>query len=66
MEPHQQRVVDEKIDLDTKIKALAQFIGSSPIFNSLCAEERSDLLAQLDIMDRYSGLLGKRIGRFTC
>ena len=64
MEPHQQRVVDEKTELDTKIEALAKFIDGSPIFAKLAAEERGDLLSQISLMERYSDLLGRRIARF--
>lgn len=35
MQPHQQRVVDEKIELDKKATALSDFIGNSPIFETL-------------------------------
>lgn len=35
MQPHQQRVVDEKTALDEKATALSNFIGTSPIFETL-------------------------------
>lgn len=35
LQPHQQRVVDEKAELDKKETALSQFIGLSPVFLTL-------------------------------
>ena len=35
MQPHQQRVVDEKTELDKKATALSNFIGTSQIFVTL-------------------------------
>lgn len=62
--PHQQRVVDEKSELDTKIKALGRFIGSSPSFETICDGEKERLKEQHCIMLKYSEILGKRIAAF--
>ncbi len=62
--PHQQRVVDEKTELDKKAHALSQFIGHSPIFETIDAEEQERLKEQNDIMWQYSEILGKRIAAF--
>jgi hypothetical protein len=62
--PHQQRVVDEKAELDKKAHALSQFIGTSTIFETIDAEEQERLKEQNDIMWQYSELLGKRIAAF--
>jgi hypothetical protein len=43
LQPHQQRVVDEKTELDTKATALSQFIGHSPIFGTLAPSEQERL-----------------------
>jgi len=64
MLPHQQRVVDEKTELDTKAKALSQFIGNSPVFESLDTSEQERLKLQNDIMWQYSEVLGERISAF--
>ena len=64
MQPHQQRVVDEKTELDTKACALSQFIGNSPIFETLDAAERERLKEQNDVMWKYSEILGARIAAF--
>jgi len=64
MQPHQQRVVDEKTELDEKAKKLSDFIGNSDIFLSLDAEEQERLREQNDIMWQYSEILGARIAAF--
>ncbi len=62
--PHQQRVIDEKKELDEKAKRLSNFIGLSPMFLELDAEEQERLKEQNDIMWQYSEILGKRIAAF--
>lgn len=64
MQPHQQRVVDEKTELDTKANALSNFIGHSPIFATLDAAEQERLKVQNDLMWQYSEVLGARITAF--
>jgi hypothetical protein len=63
--PHQQRVVDEKIELDKKATALSTFIGASAIFLTLDAAEQERLREQNDVMWRYSEILGARIAAFN-
>lgn len=62
--PHQQRVVDEKTELDTKAKALSNFIGLSDTFVTLDPAEQERLKEQCEIMHQYSEILGKRIEAF--
>ena len=64
MQPHQQRVVDEKTELGTKANALSNFIGHSPIFATLDAAEQERLKVQNDLMWQYSEVLGARITAF--
>ena len=64
MAPHQQRVVDEKTELDKKAHALSEFIGNNPIFDTLDAAEQERLREQNDVMWRYSEILGARIEAF--
>lgn len=66
MKSHQQRVIDEKTELDAKRIKLEQFIdyGSGPIFQSLPAEEQDRLNRQMAIMNDYSLILGERIAEF--
>ena len=64
MKPYQQRVVDEKTDLDAKVARLKTFLEGST-FKSLPGEECARLTRQLGIMENYSGVLGERIAAFT-
>ena len=60
---YQNRVVEEKLQLDIKIKALGDFCNT-PIFNSLPAEEFRMLNEQFVIMEALSTILGDRIAAF--
>ena len=69
MQPHQQRVVDEKAELDAKLEKLKVFIGNSgenpsAIFEGLPPAERSRLIRQASIMEEYSDVLRERIVNF--
>jgi hypothetical protein len=65
MLPHQQRVIDEKNELDIKTNALSEFIGENPIFKTLDDAERTRLRKQLGFMQGYSSMLGERIAAFS-
>jgi hypothetical protein len=62
--PYQQRVVEEKADLDVKREALNAFIGSG-IFASVDIEEQVRLHHQAIHMAHYSHILGDRIAAFS-
>jgi hypothetical protein len=62
--PHQQRVVQEKTDLDTKLTDLNKFIDFSPIFKGLPDAERMRLRSQSAIMQQYSAILAARVAAF--
>jgi len=64
LQPHEQRVIDEKDDLESKIKKLGPFILDNPIFKTLPEEEQKDLNNQYDIMNQYLYILQKRINQF--
>lgn len=64
MMPHQQRVVDEKVELDGKICKLDEFIEKSPIFWTLSFKEQKRLCRQYDVLYEYSEILGDRIEAF--
>lgn len=64
LQPHQQRVVDERNELNEKVTKLNDFVGHSPIFETLHADEQNDLRNQLDVMFQYQELLDSRISRF--
>ena len=62
---HQQRVVDEKRDLDEKLQKLTAFISSESFATIVQdAEERGRLVCQEEIMKDYSAVLGERIAAF--
>ena len=63
MQPHQQRVVDEKAELDAKVERLKAF-WDNPVFNTLPDAEKERLERQSNIMDQYSQVLGERIAAF--
>ncbi|WP_337918720.1 crAss001_48 related protein [Vibrio cholerae] len=63
MEPHQQRVVEEKKELDSKIEKLNTFIDGQ-VFKKLDNEDKKLLIKQLHEMKAYSRTLGCRIRRF--
>lgn len=62
--PHQQRVVDEKAELDEKLAKLSDFCAT-PIFARLDANEQSRLHQQGLAMSAYSILLDERITAFA-
>ena len=61
---YQDRVVQEKSELDTKMKGLQVFIETNESFKTLAEEEKRDLSEQLNIMRHYSMVLQSRINRF--
>ena len=64
MQPFQQRVVDEKRELDEKLQKLMAFFGSD-LFNGLSANERELLKEQSEHMESYSVVLRERIALFS-
>lgn len=63
--PHEQRVIDEKTELDKKLYALRRFNMSSPVFPTLDAVEQRLLVRQEIAMQVYSSILEERIGAFA-
>lgn len=63
MLPHQQRVVDEKAELDARAEKLRAFIVSER-YEALPAAERERMFRQSGLMLAYSGVLGERIAAF--
>lgn len=61
--PHQQRVLDEKIELDVKLSNLLAFFGSE-IYKSLPGQDQHLLQQQSVSMEHYSEILGMRIEGF--
>lgn len=63
MQPHQQRVVDEKRELDDKIQKLTAFFNTE-IYRGLRSAEKRLLSNQLMHMNGYSEVLADRISLF--
>jgi hypothetical protein len=63
MEPHQQRVVAEKSELDEKSKKLGEFIELSPIFSGLSDDEKERLVRQKSCMGEYSEIRARCANR---
>jgi len=67
MQPHEERVVIEKQELDAKLGKLKTFCfgDNNRTFQDLAPEDRDLLETQYTVMEQYSEILGKRIARFT-
>ena len=63
LQPHQQRVVEEKAELDNKLAILEDFF-SDPIFNNLTKKEHVRLHWQAAYMTSYRDILAERIAAF--
>jgi hypothetical protein len=63
IQPHQQRVIDEKTDLDAKREKLGEF-KKTATFAGLPWQEQERLNTQAHIMTMYSAVLGARIAEF--
>lgn len=63
MLPHQERVVEERTQLDIKIAALLAF-RTTKIWQGLDLDDKLLLSDQLEYMQAYSVILSKRIARF--
>jgi hypothetical protein len=64
LQPHQQRVVDERAELVDRIQKLMNFCITDT-FAALDQAERRRLHAQYHAMESYSYILGERIAAFT-
>lgn len=63
LQPHQQRVVTEKADLDERLGRLLAFF-QTPSFEFMAEPERSRLRNQARFMEGYSAALKERIAAF--
>ena len=64
MQPHQERVVTEKKELDEKIDKLVAFLAGKT-FSTLAEDEQMRLIDQKNVMQQYSEILRARIAAFT-
>jgi len=63
MEEYQQRVVNEKSELDRKLYLLIVFLDGET-FKTLPSEEQERMQRQLVVMKEYSKILNERIAAF--
>ncbi|MGE8444095.1 MAG: crAss001_48 related protein [Comamonas testosteroni] len=61
---HQQRVLDEKQELDISIARLDEFIQRNALFRQPGSDEQSRMRRQLDVMREYAVILGEHISAF--
>ncbi|MDH1336858.1 DUF2829 domain-containing protein [Comamonas thiooxydans] len=61
---HQQRVLDDKQELDIQITRQDEFILRNALFRELDPEEQARMRRQLDVMRELSVILGERISAF--
>jgi len=60
---YQERVVNEKRELDSKRTKLGSFMCGD-IFSKLDEDEKARLTRQFEVMGEYSEILGERISAF--
>ena len=63
MEAHQERVVQEKSELDAKLEKLQSFFQTDT-FDQLDTSEQDRLIRQSKVMKEYSAILQERISAF--
>jgi hypothetical protein len=64
MQPHQQRVLEERAELQDRIEALDRFITTNQTFANLPQRERDLLATQLVVMRQYFDILTERMKGF--
>lgn len=63
LQPHQERMLNEYLDLKDKVQKLDSFIKNSPIFSTLEEDEQVDMRMQLANMKGYLVRLQNRCKR---
>ena len=64
MNEFQERVINERKELNDKMIKLHEFITNNTIFRSLSEEDQLLLKDQYRVMRQYSDILDRRIERF--
>lgn len=64
LEPHQERVVDEKDELDDRLRKLKKFIDTNQQFNELPDKDKELMRKQSVAMEAYASVLDERIKIF--
>jgi hypothetical protein len=65
LQPYQERVVEEKKELDEKIAKLTTFLDGEIFAAMSDQKEQIRLIRQRAVMGEYSRLLGDRIAAFS-
>lgn len=65
LQPHEERVIAERAELEIKRQKLAAFIQGAGAFEDLDAEDQKLLRRQEAVMLEYTDVLNDRISRFT-
>lgn len=65
MQPFQERVIQEKKELDEKLAKLETFVFRNPTFFDVPSDERLRMAKQYCIMYDYSNILAERIANFA-
>ena len=65
IQPNQQRVIDERDELKTKVAKLSDFIDRNPAFGNISTQEQGLLRIQSDLMRQYLSILNQRIALFS-
>lgn len=65
LQPHQQRVVKERDDLQVQAQALSAFINDNPIFNDVDEAEKARLIKQNELQFQLINVLNERIAFFS-
>jgi hypothetical protein len=63
MQPHEERVIAEELELSAKLDRLEDFVHG-PMFVPLPVEDRKLLIEQTAAMALYADVLKRRIARF--
>lgn len=63
--PHEQRVIQERNDLNEKIQKLDDFIERNDLFKELPSRDQELMTSQYNVMLQYVRILNERIGRFV-
>ena len=64
-EDYQVRMIEEKIQLESRLERLSTFIARNELFRTLSTLEQTLMKEQQEAMTKYLGALSARIGLFT-
>lgn len=64
LQPHEERVVQERNELNEKLEKLSHFMDKTAVYIDLPKRDKELLIAQENIMVQYQQILNERIGRF--